>query len=162
MSIPQYCSSKVAAAALLALQSDADLVAYFTGGIVAAQNEQIYMEEASFTPPSLVVTVGARTHEPMPSQRWDLVVPIEVAIIESARSSTVENFSFLDVVDHVIVTLYGSEAGQLRDAGGSLVTEGLTRFAPPKASWAPGASQFRTILRATYQSYVGSDMQFEA
>lgn len=159
MAIPSYTTSKVADAALAALKADSELVAFFPT-IAACRHEDIYLNE-HFKPPALLVAVSSVTHTPNPSERWDLATTLDLAIAEYVQERTVTDFSHIDVIDRIRVTLWGDEFGQLRDTSNKLITEGLTMFeALPKPVWLPDSNQVRTILRVTFHSYVDKAMAF--
>lgn len=158
MAIPSYTTRKVADAALAALKADAELVAFFST-IAAVRHEEIYLNEAH-KPPSLLVAVSSVTHTANPSERWDLVTTLDLAVSELVPETTTADFSHLDVIDRIRVTMWGANSGQLLDGDGNVLTQGVTTFERlPKPIWLPDVNQVRTILRVSYGSYVGKEME---
>lgn len=162
MAIPERITAKIGKAVLARLVADVDLVEFFSGGIEAAEEEDIFLRE-SITPPGLGVILGPIEHRPFPSERWDYLVVTDLLLVQvkrEARETT--DFERASVIDHMRVVLWGTENGVLRDDGGNRITEALTVFQRlERPIWFPGQNRLHTTVRVAWSSYIGATMEFE-
>jgi len=143
-------------AALVALRSDAELLAFFAtgGGIVEIESERISIDVSSVKAPLLGVSLGPVRERRIGNDDYtELAVALDLLLLtpyENARGT--QRWLRPRLVNRIKARLAANH-GQLEDAEGNLLTEALIEFERLDFTGAlKGRNVIATLLRAVFRA----------